>query len=162
MWNVVESDGGLALGSLVYQTIWPAGAEVEASCRRPFALLPWSRMPLHGPPNVECCCGIYAVSRLELAVPYLTSRLEHGGHGIHRIIGRVRLWGRVVEAAWGWRAAFGYPEELFVPRRARLDLRAPFRPSPMTIARELDAYGVPVEVVADVRTCRAGLRPTFA
>ena len=50
VWNVVEAEGTLRLGFLVYHTVWEPGVEITARCRRPLAELPWSRMPLHSPP----------------------------------------------------------------------------------------------------------------
>jgi len=65
-----------------------------------------------------------------------------------RVIGRVALWGDVVEGPAGWRASHAYPSELYVPspsvayrglrQRARLD----------EILFGLEAYGVPVDLVA--------------
>lgn len=150
VWNAVEDDGALRLGSLVYETIWPPALRFEARCRRPLALLPWARPPLHEPPNVDCCCGIYAVARADVAVHYLTARAEHGSRSSPRVLGRVSLWGRIVECDGGWRAAFGYPEHLYVPHRSRLAGLLPARPSGLAIARELEAYGVPVEVVEGI------------
>ena len=34
-----------------------------------------------------------------------------------RVLGRVSLWGDVVECAWGWRASFAYPAQIYVPDR---------------------------------------------
>ena len=151
VWNVVEAEGTLRLGSLVYHTVWEPGVEITARCRRPLAQLPWSRMPLHSPPYADCRCGIYGVATPELALPYLTSPLEHGARAVHRVIGRVRLWGRVVEGAWGWRAAFAYPELLVVPQRRRLRSLTPFRTSGARIAAALDIYGIPVEVIDEAQ-----------
>jgi hypothetical protein len=60
-----------------------------------------------------------------------------------RVIGRVALWGSIVEGDSGWRASCAYPAHLYVPP-GRLD-----RPSvdAGAIARALGSYGVPVEVL---------------
>ncbi len=100
---------------------------------------------MHGPPNFDCRCGIYGVATSDLARPYLTSRAEHAGRPVQRVFGRVRLWGRAVEGEWGWRAAFGYPEHLYVPKHRRLGM--PFRVSDARIAEALSVYGVPVEII---------------
>jgi hypothetical protein len=152
VWNVVEADGALRLTSLVYRTIWHPGREVTARCRRPLAALPWSRMPLHGPPNFDCCCGIYAVRTAEQAVPYLRVGVENELGSSMRVIGRVALWGRIVESDQGWRASFGYPEHLFVfadgSRSRRLRCLAHRGPSAANLSEALEEYGVPVDVAA--------------
>jgi hypothetical protein len=50
-------------------------------------------------------------------------------------IGRVLLWGSVVETDTGWRATRAYPQRFFIPHERRRAER---------IARRLAAYGVPV------------------
>jgi hypothetical protein len=62
---------------------------------------------------------------------------------VHRVIGRVSLWGSVVEGELGFRAASAYPEHLYVPpRRAN----GPAVPA-LAIADGLADYGVPIEVL---------------
>jgi len=145
------ADGELRLASLVYHELWQPGLAVAARCRRTLAALPWGRLPLHEPPSQDCGCGIHAVTSPALAAAYLATGVEHGPRPVQRVLGTVSLWGRVVEAERGWRAAFAYPCRLVVPagRRQRLVATAlwPYRPSPQDVAVELEAYGVPVEVV---------------
>lgn len=147
VWSVVSHDGQLRLASLVYHALWPPQAELEARCRRPLAALPWARLPLHGTPDAECCCGIYGVSTFAGARPYLRTPIDSRLAIVGRVVGTVSLWGRIVECSDGWRAAFAYPERILVPqpRRRRLARRPP---SADAIAAELAVYGVPVEVVA--------------
>ena len=76
VWSVVEHEGTFRLASLLYHALWLPGEELEAVCRRPLAALPWSRMPLHGPPNIDCCCGIYALATAGEAEPYLRYGLD--------------------------------------------------------------------------------------
>jgi hypothetical protein len=110
-------------------------------------------MPLHGPPNHDCLCGIYAVATPAQALQYLTCRLERGNGPRQRVIGLVSLWGRLVESERGWRATYGYPALLVVPRRGRrsgIPRRWLPGPSAEAIRAALAAYAVPVEVVDDV------------
>lgn len=151
VWDVVETGGTLRLSSLLYYTVWLPGQETVACCRRPLAAFPWGRMPLHGPPNYDCYCGIHAVEKEAHAVAYLDAPVFKAAKGACRVLGRVSLWGRVVECRWGWRAARAYPEHLFVPTPARRRLsfaRAALHPSIPDIAPALAEYGVPVEIVA--------------
>lgn len=66
-------------------------------------------------------------------------------------MGTVALWGRVVEADAGWRGGLAYPTALLVPtgrwRRIVSAALWPYRHSPREVARHLEAYGVPVDVV---------------
>ena len=72
-----------------------------------------------------------------------------------RVFGAVSLWGRVVETERGWRASCAYPRRIVVPSRRLERLVAvalwPYRPTPGAVARELEAYGVEVEVVDAAR-----------
>jgi hypothetical protein len=146
---VVEIEGVLRLSSVLYREVWAPRTELVARCRRSFAALPWARMPLHEPPNAECCCGIYAIRSPRAAAASLRREGARGERPVCRVMGTVALWGRVVESRQGWRAQFAYPAALFVPTGARRRLLAaalwPYRHSPGFVARELEGYGVPVE-----------------
>jgi hypothetical protein len=151
VWSVVHADGELRLSSLVYHEVWEPGSEARARCRRVLAALPWGRLPLHEAPAFACCCGIHGLGAPELAARYLHSKVENGPRAVHRVLGAVSLWGRVVETENGWRAACGYPQRIVVPsdRLERLVAVAlwPYRLTPRAVARELEAYRVEVEVV---------------
>jgi hypothetical protein len=153
VWTAVEAEGCLRLRSLLYETIWTPGEAAIASCRRPLAMLPWSRLPLHEPPNLDCVCGLYAVATPAQAVAYLRAQADRSPRPVQRILGQVALWGRVIEGPWGWRAGRAYPERLFVPPVAgglvgRVVRRAPSR---QTVATALEAYRVPVELADALR-----------
>ena len=72
---------------------WPPGRPAEAGCRMG---------RFHEAPHVGCSCGL------------------HGTHGLDllrrtrcpAVLGRVALWGRIVEHDLGYRARFGYPQRL--------------------------------------------------
>ena len=79
--------------------MWEPGLPLAAACPHG-----------HSAPLLTCACGIYAARRPDDAVVYLTGRDEPGVVG--RVLGRVALWGAVVEAEDGWRAEYAYPFEL--------------------------------------------------
>lgn len=141
VWRVVDRHGTLTLGSVVKPTVWPAGEPLVAEClsRRPFGWWTWRRTT-HDSPEVACECGIYATALAQLG-PYLGDPLPRDS--IARVVGRVALWGDVVECERGLRASHAYPLALFVP--AEDDDQRPARPR--EIADRLRGYGVPVEVL---------------
>ena len=131
---------------MLYATLWRPGEEAVARCRRSLAYLPWGRMSIHDAPAADCVCGIYGARAPEFARPFLT--VPAGRAVAYRVLGRVALWGRVVEAEFGWRSGFGYPSALYVPTRsqgARFGWRRR-RLGPDEVASALDTYDVPVEV----------------
>jgi len=143
VWLVADEGDEIFLRSVVFNVAWPVREPMLAEClRRRINLLPWRRQPPHHAPLAECDCGIYGAT-LERVSGYLDGRFD--GHRVHRVLGRVSLWGEVVECAWGWRATFAYPEHIYVPDRA---LRCELPPSKLALG--LAEYGVPVELVDGV------------
>jgi hypothetical protein len=146
LWFVVAEAGRAGLVSPVYPTLWPVGRPLEAACdaRRREPLRPWKlRPPEHAAPDATCSCGVHAVSLPGDLAAYVPS--VAGRRIVHRVVGRVALWGRVVEGARGWRAARAYPAELWVPEvhvngRRVAGLEA--------MALDLAGYGVPVRLCA--------------
>jgi hypothetical protein len=65
------------------------------------------------------------------------------GETIQYAVGRVSLWGVVIECERGWRAAYAYPARLYVPTRSVA--RRP-RLSSRELAEGLAGYGVSVTV----------------
>lgn len=58
----------------------------------------------HGAPVWECTCGIYAAKEQSLEEL----------HDFAPVIGRVALWGKVIEHEQGVRGEYAYPLELFL------------------------------------------------
>lgn len=145
VWRVVRHDGALALASVVKRTVWPAGTPLEAECLKALPLFDWLRRRRpHVAPEARCECGIYAAS-LECVRSYLTDALPDARA---RVIGRVALWGSVVECERGYRASLAYPVSLYVPlpRGSRAGAAVE------DVARDLERYEVPVEVLRVDRT----------
>jgi hypothetical protein len=148
VWRVAMRQGRIVLQSLYVGSVWEPAAPLVATCsgghRSRWA--PWRKTPNdHPAPELECQCGIYGVqsvaaARSYLEKPALLSRDD-------RVIGRVALWGNVVEGPFGWRASHAYPIELFLPTAAAMHgLRRRGYLDEILLA--LEEYRVPVDVVA--------------
>jgi hypothetical protein len=142
VWSAVAAPGGPLLMSLTRPQPWPAGRAIAARCvaRAPADR---SRRP-HVAPVVDCACGIYALAS-EADAARLVDQARHVPDALAAVLGRVSRWGRVVVHRRGWRAAFAYPLQLFVPSRWCGGIRAA---DAMEVADSLRRYDVPVEVVA--------------
>jgi hypothetical protein len=155
-WLVVATATGLRLRSVVFGTNWPVREELPARCelalRRPWAR-PWHRVPSHEAPSHDCDCGIWAAKDLEYATSFFHLYDDLLGYrSVHRVVGRVRLWGSVAEGGLGWRASYAYPASIYVPTH-REDGR---RVDAKRIASGLADYGVAVEIVGKVVGERVG------
>ncbi len=131
VWRVVRCKGRYLLASLFNNVVWMPGEALDARC---FAII---RLPRHSSPDLKCHCGVYAARRDAVDWELVGRRAL-----TPLVVGRVSLWGPVVEAERGWRAEHGYPERLFVPC-----IRPSLRDREVRIAESLDAYGVPVKTV---------------
>ena len=101
----------------------------------------------HPAPELDCRCGIYGVksvaaARSYLETPPLLCRDD-------RVIGRVALWGDVVEGPLGWRASHAYPDRALRPGAGGRGQRASAAaPTSTRSCSALEAYRVPVDLVA--------------
>jgi hypothetical protein len=142
VWCVVRDGGELRLGSVIQDDVWPVGTPFVARCRahEPPANRLLLRSPeAHAAPAAGCTCGVYAVREPAAAWTYLRGRDEP--HTVARVIGRVRLWGRVVEHEDGWRAERAYPLDVYTGDRAvrtRLESLLDARCADLRHARQRD------------------------
>jgi hypothetical protein len=148
-WLVVASGEHFRLCSRMYRTVWPPRREIVARCERPGDWWRPAPPPLHAAPQADCQCGLYASSSVEAAASFVRGR-DSPREAIGAIIGRVFLWGRVVECEHGWRAARAYPAQLYVPlgRHGHFTFLARRAADAEELALALREYGVPVELVA--------------
>jgi hypothetical protein len=149
VWDVVLLDGTPRLCSLAFWSIWIPGRAVQATCRRAPLEGVVAGLPPHDAPAEACRCGIYATARLAETLAY-SREVGRRRDTVHRVVGRVSLWGTVIECEGGWRSALGYPAALFVPglRRRRWRVGPTGAGLPVEdIAVGLAAYGVPVELL---------------
>jgi hypothetical protein len=149
VWRVSMRSGRVVLQSLFAGVVWEPAVPLVASCTggHRSLLAPWRKKPNdHPAPELDCRCGIYGVQSIAAARSYLeTPPLLCRDD---RVIGRVALWGDVVEGPAGWRASHAYPTELFVPSAAagRSGLRRRAYVDEIILA--LEDYDVPVDLVA--------------
>jgi hypothetical protein len=149
VWRVIMRDRSIVLQSLFAGTVWEPGVPLSATCakRHRSRWRPWRvDPPNHEVPDIDCSCGIYGARSVAAARWYLESRVFFSRGD--RVVGRVALWGDVVESESGWRASRAYPIELLVP--APTTLQGGFRRRAYIdeIVLGLEAYRVPVDVFA--------------
>jgi hypothetical protein len=91
-----------AAGRLGIPKFWEPRAATTAVCS--------SYRTSHEAPWPSCRCGIYGLRTRELAEQAL-GKYARGG-APNWALGRVSLWGRIVECEQGWRAEYAYPYDL--------------------------------------------------
>lgn len=143
LWLIAGDDEGrLRLTSVMRPTVWPARKAVVAECDRGESVFR-SRSIAHAgkrAPVASCRCGIYAIGDpAQLGAFIDTNHVRRCAP--QWVVGRVSLWGTVIESERGWRASHAYPRELYVPLSRRN------RDAAGTLGRELDRYGVPVRLL---------------
>lgn len=149
VWRVGMSDGRIVLKSLFSGTVWEPTVPLAAFCTgvQRVRWRPW-RLQAHDhvAPALGCRCGIYGVRTVVDARPYIDC--TPFPYRDDRVIGRVALWGDVVEGKLGWRASHAYPVELFLrdPATERFGFRR--RAHVEEVLKALEAYRVPVDVAA--------------
>jgi hypothetical protein len=156
IWSLVGTPGGFRLCSPYFGTVWQPGLEATATCYRGQwpASLKERFSQNHAAPDGSCRCGIYAVDDAERAARYVSrSGIWLRNRSICSLLGRVALWGTVVEAEHGWRAEHAYPNELYLVEREAGSLVAESNdrdaPTVDRILLALAEYEVPLEVVDD-------------
>jgi hypothetical protein len=149
VWRVGMCQGRIVLKSLFSGAVWEPAVPLTALCtgvHRP-RWRPWRLQPTdHAVPALECHCGIYGVRTVAAARPYIDC--APFPYRDDRVIGRVALWGDVVEGDLGWRASQAYPVELFLRDPATAGFGFRRRAHVEEVLEALEAYRVPVAVAA--------------
>jgi hypothetical protein len=104
-WRLWHVDRQNRLVSWSQTASWPERERLEARCRRLFGRCAAA-------PRRSHACGIYALRTRELAESLL--RKLPGPVVVTVALGRVSLWGRVIENVDGWRAQYAYPYDLLL------------------------------------------------
>jgi hypothetical protein len=101
----------------------------------------------HNAPDPKCKCGLYAVDSLNRLLEVydtwsrLRSRLEMERYPA--VVGKVKLWGKVIPGEHGWRAQYAYPSELFIVKSLVGDLLNRH----VALYEDLQNYGVSVDFI---------------
>jgi hypothetical protein len=158
-WAAAWVEGELRLCSPIYETVWPVRDRVHAECRAGTKRWFSRQTPAtHTAPSDGCRCGVYGVDDPTRAVSFVRGQGSSAvpGDVVETVLGKVLLWGSVVECDHGWRSEYAYPAALYLPARGP-DLTLGFRPKAEhdrraaleDVARHLHGYGVPVHLFAD-------------
>ena len=141
-WQVVRRNGTYLLSSVLNPIVWPRHEPLVAECLhpRPSARRFWRRSEQHDAPELRCMCGIYGAG-LDRLGSYLVP--APFAPVTSRVLGRVSLWGTVIECEYGYRASRAYPLSIYVPVDAVRD-----EDQLEVLVRALREYGVPVELLA--------------
>lgn len=94
--------------SLFSTTRWEPYSKLVGACKNHFLIRYCNHHELPDIdeiPNINCTCGIYAWKTLFGTTNGIRDFLLHGGY----IIGKVYLWGRVIEHERGYRGQYAYP-----------------------------------------------------
>jgi hypothetical protein len=107
VWRLHVVDGAPVLAPTTPRPDWPAREPIRATCTGSHTRLYMVFNPelerFHHSPVLGCTCGVHAAKD--------PRRLARGVHGAG-VIGRVAMWGRVIEHTRGWRAELAYPWQL--------------------------------------------------
>jgi hypothetical protein len=95
------------LRSLTQPVFWPPRTRLEARCNVERA----DGFAHGGGPDAYCECGLWALRCRDLAEHVLAS---YADSGVSLALGRLALWGRIVEQERGWRGQYAYPLDLTV------------------------------------------------
>jgi hypothetical protein len=106
VWKVAQG----CLYSMVFGTLWPERVRLEARCGLGGRSSPGGLRGVHDAPSRDCDCGIYALKSQADAL-FLAQQMATPSVAA---VGRVSLWGRVVETERGYRAQYAYIYDLML------------------------------------------------
>jgi hypothetical protein len=106
IWRVRDA----RLQAVVWATPWLPRTRFEARCEdqpSPY-WQPYGDCAAHPAPEPSCECGVYAFKEREDAELLAREKVDHDVIAL----GRVSLWGRVLETEQGYRGELAYPYDL--------------------------------------------------
>jgi hypothetical protein len=98
-WGFGLLNGAFRLKALGKDTLWEPKQQFNAICMAGGQ---------HHAPAFNCSCGIWSFKELDGLVEAI------GGYSEIKVLGKVSLWGRVIETENGYRAQYAYPSELWL------------------------------------------------
>lgn len=106
-WRLHRRDDGLRIVPTTPRSAWEPAVAIRATCSgshtREYLVYNPELAALHRSPEPGCTCGIHAIKD--------PARLARSGRTV-AVVGRVAIWGRVIEHTKGYRAELAYPSRL--------------------------------------------------
>jgi hypothetical protein len=106
-WRLARTDDGLRIVPTTPRSAWEPRVAIHATCTgahtREYMVYNPELAASHRSPEPGCTCGIHAIKD--------PARLARSGRSA-AVVGRVAMWGRVIEHTKGYRAEFAYPSRL--------------------------------------------------
>jgi len=156
VWDVGVHQDEFVLESLFYTDRWMPGETMIASCHYGCSFSPAPAGETHGKSSRTYAtlsplpCGIYAAKSLDLAASYLPPALRKiYGVQLTRtrcVIGKVALWGVVIEHEKGYRAQYAKPLSLHVPVSFGFPVASDHTDAELVARRLAHAYEIPVKM----------------
>lgn len=116
--------------SSVGRFVWTPGKALRAVCEVPKHRHATCSCPIEPAPAASCSCGFYVARSLDLLPEdYLRKRKRWEDP---YVVGRVALWGKVIEHEDGWRGEYAYPQAIYL------------EPEDAELRADLEVYGVPI------------------
>lgn len=106
-WRLHRIDGALRIVPTTPRSAWQPRVAIHATCSgshtREYMIHNPELAKFHRSPEPGCTCGVHAIKD--------PARLARSGRTA-AVVGRVAMWGRVIEHTKGFRAEFAYPSRL--------------------------------------------------
>lgn len=100
-------EGDLRIAPTTPRSDWQPRIAIHATCSgshtREYMVYNPHLAKFHRSPEPGCTCGVHAIKD--------PARLARAGRSV-AVVGRVAMWGRVIEHSKGYRAEFAYPSRL--------------------------------------------------
>lgn len=107
--NSQETKSSLCLGSAVIPQLWPYKEKFQAECFCCGNSLHTANLP-----ESDSLCGIYAYKSSRFALADIQLVTSYYGYYVGTVLGKVKLWGKIQQHQFGYRAQFAYPSSLLM------------------------------------------------